>query len=385
MHILLISTQDYIHHPVPSRHHYIFEELAKRHDVHVLHFHVSDSEGRKTNLNVHEATIFPVKNPAIHYLINAPYHFYVIGKVLEKEDIDVVVASHILAGYAAVKNAKKRGIPVIFDLKDWYPDSAAVYYKNKLIKKILYSSVLYITLTNLRESDVVTTVSPSLVEVLRTFEINPILITNGVDTSIFRPLSVAKGKRVLGYDEDDFVIGYVGSIERWIDLETVLYAVKKLRDSGIDVKLSIIGKRLFTDYEDEIQSLVRKLELEGCVKFHGFVPYNMLPKYIAGMDVCLIPFRRSPVSDVALPNKFFEYTACGKIILSTPLPDVIKINPGNVFFYSTSDELCNIIKQLLNIDYKELVKKIFLKINLYDYDWRTKAKEFEKIMFSLIK
>jgi len=41
MRILLVSTQDYIHHPIPSRHHYIFEELAKRHDVHVPHFHVS--------------------------------------------------------------------------------------------------------------------------------------------------------------------------------------------------------------------------------------------------------------------------------------------------------------------------------------------------------
>jgi len=385
MRILLISTQDYIHHPVPSRHHYIFEELAKRHDVHVLHFHVSDSESRKTNLNVHEATMFSVKNPALHYLINAPYHFYVIDRVLERENIDIVVASHILAGYAAIRNAKKRGIPVIFDLKDWYPDSAAVYYKNRLMRKILYNSVLHVTLTNLRESDVVTTVSPSLVDILRSFEIKPILITNGVDTSIFRPLDSAKGKRKLGYDEDDFVIGYVGSIERWIDLETVLYVVKRLRDEGIDVKFSIIGKRLFTDYENEVRSLVKKLELESCVRFHGFIPYNDLPEYIAGMDICLIPFRRSPVSEVALPNKFFEYTACGKIILSTPLPDVIKINPGNVFFYSTYDELCNIVKQLLNMDRRELVKKIFLKINLYDYDWRTKAEEFEKIMFSLIK
>ena len=41
MKILLVSTQDYIHHPVPSRHHYIFEELARRHEVHVAHFHVS--------------------------------------------------------------------------------------------------------------------------------------------------------------------------------------------------------------------------------------------------------------------------------------------------------------------------------------------------------
>lgn len=48
MKILLVSTQDYIHHPIPpSRHHNIFEELAARHEVHVPpHFHVSRGKER---------------------------------------------------------------------------------------------------------------------------------------------------------------------------------------------------------------------------------------------------------------------------------------------------------------------------------------------------
>ncbi|MGB7533281.1 MAG: hypothetical protein WA977_09980 [Halobacteriota archaeon] len=54
MRILLVSTQDYMHHPIPSRHHYIFEELAKRHEVHVPHFHVSRGKERETRLIVHE-------------------------------------------------------------------------------------------------------------------------------------------------------------------------------------------------------------------------------------------------------------------------------------------------------------------------------------------
>ncbi len=68
MRILLVSTQDYVHHPIPSRHHYIFEELAKRHEVHVPHFHVSRGKERETRL--------------------------------------------------------------MFDLKDWFSDSATAYYKN---------------------------------------------------------------------------------------------------------------------------------------------------------------------------------------------------------------------------------------------------------------
>ena len=97
MRILLVSTQDYIHHPVPSRHHYIFEELAKRHEVHVAHFHVSEGKERKTRLIVHEATKYSVKNPAIHYLLNAPHHYKVFKKIMAEENIDIVFASHVLS------------------------------------------------------------------------------------------------------------------------------------------------------------------------------------------------------------------------------------------------------------------------------------------------
>jgi len=80
MRILLVSTQDYIHHPIPSRHHYIFEELAKRHEVHVPHFHVSRGKERETRLIVHEATKFPVREPILHYTLNAPFPYAVFKK-----------------------------------------------------------------------------------------------------------------------------------------------------------------------------------------------------------------------------------------------------------------------------------------------------------------
>ncbi|MHB8051875.1 MAG: glycosyltransferase, partial [Methanoregula sp.] len=100
MKILLVSTQDYIHHPVPSRHHYIFEELAKRHEVHVAHFHVSRGEARPTRLIVDETTQFPLKSPLLHYTLNTPYHFYIFNKIIHDKGIDVVVAAHVLAGSA---------------------------------------------------------------------------------------------------------------------------------------------------------------------------------------------------------------------------------------------------------------------------------------------
>ena len=74
--------------------------------------------------------MFPVREPILHYTLNAPFHYAVFKKIIKEEGIDVVVAAHIFAGAAVIKAAKKYRVPVVFDLKDWFPNSAAAYYKN---------------------------------------------------------------------------------------------------------------------------------------------------------------------------------------------------------------------------------------------------------------
>lgn len=98
MKILLVSTQDYIHHPIPSRHHYIFEDMATRNDVHVAHFHVSRGEARPTALTVDEVTQLPLQSPLLHYTLNSPYHFYRFSKLVRDDGFDVIVAAHVLPG-----------------------------------------------------------------------------------------------------------------------------------------------------------------------------------------------------------------------------------------------------------------------------------------------
>jgi glycosyltransferase involved in cell wall biosynthesis len=39
------------------------------------------------------------------------------------------------------------------------------------------------------------------------------------------------------------------------------------------------------------------------------------------------------MSQIALPNKFFEYAACGRPIISTELPEVRRIAGNQVLFY----------------------------------------------------
>jgi glycosyltransferase involved in cell wall biosynthesis len=379
MRILLVSTQDYIHHPIPSRHHYIFEELAKRHEVHVPHFHVSRGKARETRLIVHEATMFPVREPILHYTLNAPFQYAVFKKIIKEEGIDVIVAAHIFAGAAVIKAAKKYNIPVVFDLKDWFPDSAAAYYENKVMKWILREGVWRITKHNLDRSDRITTVSPSLVEKLRKYGYEAKLITNGVDTDIFKAMDSRAGKRMLGLDEDCFVIGYVGSIEKWYALDEVIKTFSEIVNGKYrqNARLLIVGGSLFTDYEEQLKRLASEVGIEDKVIFTGSVEYKNLPEYIAAMDVCLIPLSPPAWVNIAMPNKFFEYSACGKPILSTPIPGIIKIGGENLFIYRSKDEFVEEIKKIMD-------NPRTYRIEMEEYSWKSKAREFEDLLEGVV-
>lgn len=378
MKILLVSTQDYIHHPIPSRHHYIFEELAKRHEVHVPHFHVSRGKERETRLIVHEATIFPFQGPILHYTLNAPYQYAVFKRILKEARIDVVVAAHIFAGAAVIKAAKKYGVPVVFDLKDWFPDSAAAYYKNRMLKRALWEGVWKVTKYNLDRSDRITTVSPSLVEKLKKYGYDAQLITNGVNTDIFKPMDSKEGKRMLGLDGDCFVVGFVGAIERWYALDEVIKAFTDLLQVRANAKLLIVGGALFTDYEKELKRLVKEKGIGDKVIFTGLIEYKELPAYISAIDVCLIPLAPRLWRNIALPNKFFEYSACGKPILSTTIPDVMAIGGKNLFIYRNRKEFLEKTKKIMD-------NPRLYDVNVEDYSWKGKAAELETVLNELIQ
>ncbi len=377
MKILLVSTQDYIHHPIPSRHHYIFEELARRHEVHVAHFHVSRGDTRPTRLIIEEATQFPLTSPLLHYTLNTPYHFHIFDKIIREQGIDVVVAAHVLAGTAVIHAAKKYQVPVIFDLKDWFPDSAAAYFKNRIIQETVRKSVWGITKRNLSNSDKITTVSPSLVEKLKTHGFSADLITNGVDTDIFKPMNGDEKRKELGFTADDFIIGFCGSIERWYAIDEMIRALPELIQYHPSTKMLVVGGSLFTSYKAELQKLAAELNVSDRVVFTGTKPYSDLPAYISCMDVCTIPLSPPQWGDIALPNKFFEYSACGKPILMRPIPDVTRIGGPNLRVYRTQEEYTTEIKTIMD-------NPVNFSIDLKNYSWKEKARQFETLLQSIV-
>jgi len=75
MKVLVIPTTDWIRHPVPNRLNFIFDILAERHEVYVLHFDLKrfrNMEERGTNCRLLGASWIEVFDPSLYYILNFP-------------------------------------------------------------------------------------------------------------------------------------------------------------------------------------------------------------------------------------------------------------------------------------------------------------------------
>jgi len=166
--------------------------------------------------------------------------------------------------------------------------------------------------------------------------------------------------------------------ERWYAIDEMIRALPDLIKYRDNTHLLIVGGSLFTDYKTRLNELAENLGVLDHVIFTGTRPYAELPDYIACMDVCTIPLSPPQWGDIALPNKFFEYSACGKPIVMRPIPDVERIAGKNLSVYRTREEFITQIKNLMD-------NPATHRIDVSQYSWKEKARQFEVILNDLRK
>lgn len=158
----------------------------------------------------------------------------------------------------------------------------------------------------LHEADAVVASSQGLHDAARARNDNVALVRNGAEYAHFAAAPPdafrdAQGRRV---------IGYYGAIAEWIDVALL----RQVAERFPDCLLLLIGA----------DTAGARAALAGLanVELIGEVPYAALPRYLHGMDVCLLPFRVLPLTLATNPVKVYEYLAAGKPVAAIELPEL---------------------------------------------------------------
>jgi len=134
-------------------------------------------------------------------------------------------------------------------------------------------------------------------------------------------------------------VGFVGAFEYWVNFDLVLQAARRL--PGVTFLLVGNGRRW-----KNVTQQIEKLNLTNVI-LTGAKPYREAMSYVAGMDVCLLPFTNDAVSDGSCPLKLFEYAALRKPIVSTNTCEVNRIGQDWISFADDADDYAAAIESLL--------------------------------------
>ena len=152
------------------------------------------------------------------------------------------------------------------------------------------------------------------------------VVRNGADVARFQtaPGGGASVRARLGFGEEP-VVGFVGTLKAWHDVPTLIRAVARLRETGREVRLLVVGDGPERPRLDELATLEG---LAGGVTFTGSVPYEQIPAHLGAMDVAVAPYR--DVDDFYFsPLKLVEYLAAGLPVVAAAVGDITHcVRPG---------------------------------------------------------
>ncbi|MGQ9652146.1 MAG: glycosyltransferase [Phycisphaerae bacterium] len=215
-----------------------------------------------------------------------------------------------------------------------------------------------------REAELVVTTSRLIWEDLAGQNDNLCLVPNAADIEHFARPPAANPLAGLSHP----IIGYMGAIAPWFDVEWVQYAAAQHSEWNI----VLVGSG---------RTSVEALRELPNVHLTGEVPYQELPGYLHAFDVCLIPFRPLPVIAATDPVKFYEYMAAGKPVVGGDLP-TLRPYAGLVYMAGDAAGFTDAIAHALAEDSEEkrAARQCFARENSWEARYQTLNEGIEKIL-----
>jgi glycosyltransferase involved in cell wall biosynthesis len=245
--------------------------------------------------------------------------------------------SHVLSSNPFFELPSDNGLRKFYDVVDWYPEETSPPQQLQTARKLM---------ERVRDQyDGAFVVSELLADKLKAeYELNSIFIPNGADLDALRQISPDKidAVRTRWGLKDKYVIGYAGNHGSFTGVDFVVEVFRRVVQRIPNAVLLIIGP---ADY------WLNKIgDSAPGVIFTGAIPPSEMAAYYQALDLGVLAKEKTLGTEFMFPLKIVEYTACRKLVISTPLLTLQRLNWPNVWLRDLdvntwADAICELKNQ----------------------------------------
>ncbi len=237
-----------------------------------------------------------------------------VALFIRRTDMIIITSPPLFIGLTALLLSKLKRIPIVFEVRDLWPESAIA--TGVVSNRFLISIMFWIEETLYRHAAEIVPLTPAFKEnILRRFpefEHKLTVITNGADFDLFTAGDKNNYVREQYGWGDKKVFSYFGAHGVANDLIQVVEVARRFADDE-NVLFVLIGDGM---QKTMLKEQVQKLNLSN-IQFIDSVPKSEVVHYINASDVCMAVLKKTDTFKTVYPNKVFDYMSCKKPVLVT--------------------------------------------------------------------
>lgn len=282
------------------------------HHVAVLAPEITDAAGLGVPVEVHAPPGGKLLKAAV------PFNLFWAGWIaaqVRRSELDCVLAKNLRLALPALIAARRCGVRSWIDLSENYPAMVSVERSGELLAPVWCGAAGFLERYCAVHADLVTVVTESN---------RRRLIEMGVDGANITVVSntpeaaMIPDSRTLGHvpsADGRLHMVFIGLLSKVRGVDRLLRAMAQA-SAGDRAHLHVIGAG--PDLE-RLRRLAADLRLSGAVTFHGWIPKEQFMQNISSFDIGVVSHLISEHTETTIPNKLFEYMACGLPVWTTAM------------------------------------------------------------------
>jgi len=246
---------------------------------------------------------------------------------------------------------KRKGIKIVLDLHEAMPEIFAARF-NKDMDSILVKIPIFLERISHAFASHIITVNDTIKKIYISRGVPEEKITvimNSPDERLRKDKNLTGFKRNLSLDKK-FVLVFVGGINYERNLEVILKAMARIKPKIPNMYFILFGHMYGhkgLDYKKQLKQMARQLGLEDRVYIGGKLNPEDVSGYLDLTDFGVVSYIRNPLTDVAVPNKVFEYVALGKPIIVCRLRALYSLLGDDAALYYEPEDEYDLAKKIL--------------------------------------